>query len=55
MAVVKFAVPDPRVSRFHSDAEATPARLSGVLRDGELLRLNFGIFALHAVQMAMFV
>jgi len=55
MAVVKFGVPDPRVSRFHSDAEATPARLSGVLRDGELLRLNFGIFALHAVQMAMFV
>ncbi len=55
MAVVKFGVPDPRVSRFHSDAEAVPARLSGVLRDGELARLNFGIFALHAVQMAMFV
>ena len=32
-----------------------PARLRDVLRDGQLLRLNFGIFALHAVQMAMFV
>jgi MFS family permease len=55
MAVVRFAVPDPRLSRFHSDAEAAPARLGGVLRNGELMRLNFGIFALHAVQMAMFV
>jgi len=55
MGVVKFAVPDPVVSRFHSDAEAAPAKLAGVLRNGELARLNFGIFALHAVQMAMFV
>jgi MFS family permease len=53
--VVRFVVPEPRRSRFHSDAEAAPARLGGVLRNGELMRLNFGIFALHAVQMAMFV
>ncbi len=53
--VVKFVVPDPQVSRFHSDAEASPARLKEVLRDGQLLRLNYGIFALHAAQMAMFV
>ena len=55
IVVVKFVVPDPRVSRFHSDAEATPAKLGGVLANKELLRLNFGIFALHAAQMAMFV
>jgi len=55
MLVVRFVVPDPGHSRFHSDAEAAPARLAGVLRDRELLRLDFGIFALHAVQMAMFV
>jgi len=55
MAVVRFLVPDPRHSRFHSDAEAAPARLGGVLRNPELLRLDFGIFSLHAVQMAMFV
>ena len=53
--VVRFGVPDPRVSRFHSDAEAAPARLLDVLRNRELARLNFGIFALHAVQMALFV
>ena len=53
--VVKFVVPNPKVSRFHSDAEAAPARLREVLRDTQLLRLNYGIFALHAAQMAMFV
>ena len=53
--VVKFSVPNPRVSRFHSDAEAVPAKLWDVLRNRELARLNFGIFSLHAVQMAMFV
>ena len=55
MLVVKYVVPDPRQSRFHSDAEAAPAKLWDVLRYPELARLNFGIFALHAVQMAMFV
>ncbi len=55
IVVVKAAVPDPRESRFHSDAEATPAKLRDVLRNPELARLDFGIFALHAVQMAMFV
>ncbi|MBL8485279.1 MAG: MFS transporter [Rhodocyclaceae bacterium] len=32
-----------------------PARLAEVLGDPQLLRLDFGIFALHATQMAMFV
>ncbi len=55
IVVVRYVVPDPRVSRFHSDAEAAPARLVAALRNKELVRLDFGIFALHAVQMAMFV
>jgi MFS family permease len=55
IVVVKTAVPDPRHSHFHSDAEAAPAKLRDVLHNRELVRLNFGIFALHAVQMAMFV
>ncbi len=55
MGVVYAFIPDPKGSHFHSDAEVVPARLSDVLRDGQLLRLNFGIFALHAAQMAMFV
>ena len=53
--VVAVVVPRPHHSIFHSDAEARAAKLGDVLKDGELLRLNFGIFALHAVQMAMFV
>jgi predicted MFS family arabinose efflux permease len=53
--MVKFVVPNPLISRFHSDAEAVPARLKEVLRNPQLLRLNYGIFALHAAQMAMFV
>ena len=52
---VRFVIPDPRASHFHSDTEATPAKLKDVLRNSELLRLNFGIFALHAAQMALFV
>ncbi|MEK7796476.1 MAG: MFS transporter, partial [Pseudomonadota bacterium] len=55
VAVVRYVVPDPQISSFHSDAETAPARLKGVLRNPELRRLNFGIFALHVVQMAMFV
>lgn len=53
--VVKFVVPDPGVSSFHSDAQAKTAKLKDVLADRQLLRLNYGIFALHAAQMAMFV
>jgi predicted MFS family arabinose efflux permease len=55
MLVVRFVVPDPQVSRFHSDAEASTSKLREVLKNRQLLRLNFGIFALHAAQMAMFV
>lgn len=51
MAVMRFAVPDaPAVAR----AAGAPSFLA-VLRDRELLRLNVGIFVLHAVLMAMFV
>ncbi len=53
--VVRYVTPDPGIVAFHSDAEANPARLVDCLRQPELLRLNFGIFALHAAQMAMFV
>ena len=53
--VVKFVVPDPIVSSFHSDAQAKTGKLKEVLKDTQLLRLNYGIFALHAAQMAMFV
>lgn len=53
--VVASWIPDPADSHFHADAETNPARLKDVLANRELLRLDFGIFALHAAQMAMFV
>jgi MFS family permease len=53
--VVRYITPNPGKTAFHSDAEANPARLGDVMRNIELLRLNWGIFALHAAQMAMFM
>lgn len=37
--------------------QRSPERASflSVLRDGELMRMNIGVFALHAIQMSMFV
>ncbi len=52
--VVRFVVPDPP-----TDAATGPTRstipVKEILRDPQLLRLNFGIFSLHGVLMAMFV
>lgn len=55
LAGVWLIIPDPAISRFHSDTEANTKRLPAVLKNPQLLRLNYGIFALHAAQMAMFV
>jgi MFS family permease len=52
---VKYIIPDPVVSRFHSDTETNTSRLIDVLKNRQLLRLNYGIFSLHGAQMAMFV
>ena len=51
IAVVTWVVPGapPRIE--HDE----PATVSSVVFNPQLLRLNFGIFALHTVQMAMFV
>ena len=53
--VVKYAVPNPLHSQFHSDAQTAPNKIKDVLRDAQLLRLNFGTFCLHGAQMAMFI
>jgi len=42
-------------TRFHRDAELSPAMLGEVLRDPSLLRLDFGIFSLHTGLTAIFV
>ena len=55
IAVVRFLVPDPLASRVHRDAEPVASQFGRVLFDGQLLRLNFGIFTLHLLLTATFV
>ena len=55
IAVLYFWVPQPMRSSMHRDAEAVPAYFSTVLRDPQLLRLDFGVFALHLLLTASFV
>ena len=55
IAITQFIVPNPSRMRVHRDAEAVPALIGAVLRDRELLRLDFGIFALHAMLTASFL
>jgi MFS family permease len=58
IAIVLFAVPPLHVPAHVVAADGTRlerTRFREVALDGELLRLNVGIFALHMVQMAMFV
>nr|WP_256598198.1 MFS transporter [Nitrosospira sp. Nsp11] len=55
MVVVFKIIPDPVVSRFHSDTEASAGRFRNVLRNPQLLRLDFGVFALHATLMALWL
>ena len=52
MAIVRFAVPDP--DHRSVDRDVAPGQLARVLTDPQLLRLNYGTFALHAVLMALF-
>lgn len=55
LLVLHTLVPTPVVSRFHRDAQANPAQFHVVFANQELLRLNFGILALHLILMALFV
>jgi len=55
IAVVGFVVPRPVEIRIHREAEAIPAQFGRVLRQAELLRLDFGILMLHAILTASFV
>ena len=53
--ITQFVVPSPPRIRVHRDAETVPALLGAVLRNRELLRLDIGIFALHAMLTASFL
>jgi len=55
IAITEFVVPNPRRARVHRDAETVPGLMIAVLRNKELLRLDIGIFALHAMLTASFL
>jgi MFS family permease len=55
IAITMLVVPNPRRVRVHRDAETVPALIGSVLRNPELLRLDFGIFSLHAMLTASFL
>jgi MFS family permease len=48
-------VPPEPAAHVHAAPDLGPVTLGGVLRNVELLRLNFGILVLHVAQLAMFV
>jgi MFS family permease len=55
IAITLFVVPTSRRVVVHRDAEAVPALIGSVLRNKELLRLDVGIFVLHAMLTASFL
>lgn len=55
MLTVAFLVPNPAKHQLHVKTQSQKKTLLLVLKDTQLLRLNFGIFALHSAQMALFM
>jgi MFS family permease len=55
IAVVLWFIPQPAITRFHSDTEANTGKLAEVLRNKDLLRMDFGVFTLHAILMSVFM
>lgn len=55
IAITLFVVPNPEKSPVEHEAEAVPAMIGRVLRDRELIRLDVGIFALHAILISSFL
>jgi predicted MFS family arabinose efflux permease len=53
--VVRYLVPNPENSKVHRDAEVVPGQFLNILKNVDLLRLNYGIFILHATLTASFV
>ncbi|MGH7190322.1 MAG: MFS transporter [Acetobacteraceae bacterium] len=55
IAITLAVVPTPEKSPVEREAEAVPALIGRVLRDRELIRLDVGIFALHAILISSFL
>ncbi|WFE69167.1 MFS transporter [Thiomicrospira sp. R3] len=55
MLLVVFAVPEIKNQQFQREAQAVPSQLAEVLKNGQLVRLDVGVFILHAILTAMFI
>lgn len=55
LAILYFLVPAAPPQKLHRDTEAVPTLLWEVLKNRQLLRLDFGIFAQHAILTATFL
>jgi MFS family permease len=55
IGVVLWFIPNPAITRFHSDTETNTGKLAEVLRNKDLLRMDFGVFTLHAILMSVFM
>jgi len=53
--VLLLKVPTPKKIIFHRDAETDPGQFRALLKNKELLRLDFGIFTTHAILTATFI
>lgn len=55
MLLVKYGMPDIKQQSFQREAETDPSQFGDILKHKQLLRLDFGVFVLHATLTAMFV
>ncbi len=55
IGVLLWYVPDPQGLQFHRDTEPVLTQFTRILKDWQLLRLDFGIFVLHMIMTATFV
>ncbi len=53
--ILLFLVPTPATHLPHPECEPVLGQFKNVLKHSELVRLNYGIFSLHAILMALFV
>lgn len=53
--ILAFVVPTPEHSSVHRDAEPVASQFRGVLAQGELLRLDFGVLILHMLMTSLFL
>lgn len=53
--ILLLVVPNPSRSGLHRDAEPVASQFRGVLADGELRRLDLGIFTLHLTMTSLFL